>query len=569
MLSIHFIAIWTGLLLASRGSSLANTLFERGVDNPTSENFLRRFYMTLAVLGDYVYIDGGEVSQLVDGVADEGHHSYLVNTTLSIPISSSWTNETVALRSIPKSAPPQNAPITWVDTSTSSFYGWGGFKFQGPPADNLIWKFKADGKGGGAWGQIAPANIVAFNNATRPFFADFATHGGVGYALGGMVSYESEATARGRTAISGLVSFDMESLTWKNASSSGHGTYGTNWNGRMEPVPFGQNGLLMILGGGESSVTDINTASLVSWDVVSFVDLHTGKWYSQATTGSRPKARQNFCSVGLQGPNGTYEIFIYGGLSGQDQSSAAADMFVLSLPGFVFFKLPSAGTPRAYHACALVGPSGKRETNKPPRQMLSVGGIANVKGLVYSNYSVIDPDPWKQGLGVFDLTEMVWKDRYDADADAYDTPKMVRDWYTEGGVNSVSWASEDIKAMFEYGTNRTVDPSGTPNTTESGKGSSLNNSDTAPGNNLNHTGTIVGITVGGVVGVALITVLAVLLRRRARQSAPQRQRKTSFKMGLPHKGAEQEQMDETYYPELYSNHGHSELGPECRHEMPE
>ena len=36
-------------------------------DVPTPDNFLRRVWAKATVLGDYVYIDGGELNQLVDG----------------------------------------------------------------------------------------------------------------------------------------------------------------------------------------------------------------------------------------------------------------------------------------------------------------------------------------------------------------------------------------------------------------------------------------------------------------------------------------------------------------------
>jgi hypothetical protein len=37
------------------------------LDAPTPANFVRRASMRAAVLGNHVYIDGGEISQLVDG----------------------------------------------------------------------------------------------------------------------------------------------------------------------------------------------------------------------------------------------------------------------------------------------------------------------------------------------------------------------------------------------------------------------------------------------------------------------------------------------------------------------
>jgi hypothetical protein len=56
------------LLLATSASA--------GVDNPTPNNFLRRPYANAVVLGDYVYIDGGELSQLENGTYNGDHPSY-------------------------------------------------------------------------------------------------------------------------------------------------------------------------------------------------------------------------------------------------------------------------------------------------------------------------------------------------------------------------------------------------------------------------------------------------------------------------------------------------------------
>lgn len=54
---------------------LVTTVFA-GVDNPTPANFLRRPYANAVVIGDYVYIDGGELSQLEDGAYNGDHASY-------------------------------------------------------------------------------------------------------------------------------------------------------------------------------------------------------------------------------------------------------------------------------------------------------------------------------------------------------------------------------------------------------------------------------------------------------------------------------------------------------------
>ncbi len=55
---------WTPfLLILGLGSALGTAL----PDVPSRANFLRRVWAEATVIGNYVYIDGGELNQLVDG----------------------------------------------------------------------------------------------------------------------------------------------------------------------------------------------------------------------------------------------------------------------------------------------------------------------------------------------------------------------------------------------------------------------------------------------------------------------------------------------------------------------
>lgn len=80
------------------------------------------------------------------------------------------------------------------------FSGWGA------PLNDL-WRFDADGEGGGSWTDIpAPDSLI------RPTDAFFASANGVGYILGGYVSaYSVRALANDYNfeAIPGLTSYDM------------------------------------------------------------------------------------------------------------------------------------------------------------------------------------------------------------------------------------------------------------------------------------------------------------------------------------------------------------------------
>lgn len=107
--------------------------------------------------------------------------------------------------------------------------------------------------------------------------------------------------------------------------------------------------------------------------------------------------------------------FVFGGVNLRDQFTYH-DAYMLSLPGFVWTKLPEppAG-PRAEQGCVAVG----------RRQVLSIGGTNP-----YSQQWT-DPDQAPNGLLIFDMTAMKWTDSYDAQAAAYESPEAVRDWYSE------------------------------------------------------------------------------------------------------------------------------------------
>ncbi len=117
--------------------------------------------------------------------------------------------------------------------------------------------------------------------------------------------------------------------------------------------------------------------------------------------------------------------FIYGGINFHNNQDNG-DVFVLTLPGFTWFRAPQgAGLSRFLHTCDAVG----------SRQLISIGGLDN--GNRKFNYSDIyqSPDPFTQGIGIFDMTSMEWMPSYNANAAPYESPSVVKDWYAEGFVD--------------------------------------------------------------------------------------------------------------------------------------
>lgn len=111
---------------------------------------------------------------------------------------------------------------------------------------------------------------------------------------------------------------------------------------------------------------------------------------------------------------------MYGGNDHRDDvgERVKSDLYVLSLPGFVWFQANTTSEPRSSHACIV--------SNN--RQMIVVGGT----GTADPNDHYTRRDVWSQGLGVLDLPSLSWKDRYDADAGPYEPPQAVADWYANG-----------------------------------------------------------------------------------------------------------------------------------------
>ncbi|KAH8885365.1 hypothetical protein GQ53DRAFT_829081 [Thozetella sp. PMI_491] len=385
------------------------------------DNYIQRTGHAVVRLGDFLYIDGGTIEQF-EGDHTDPSPDVPVNTTLTLPLASAWTNSSLQLATIQKpDTPPMYHPLLDADYNNTQ-----------------IWRLTADGAGGGFWQFEYPKNLTQVLDFQRAQRGSFATCFNTGFYLGGLkVDIDPVTKARKRLLVPGLLTHNLTSQTWANESATAFATFGTSYGGEAVCVPpFGPNGLVLFLGGVTSKGLDFLDADKsladsagVDFDNLTFYDPFKKEWHSQEATGNRPSPRQGFCAVGVQGPNTTYEIYLYAGMETQS-SNRTTDMYVLSLPGFVWFKASGTfGPPRAFHRCVALGDS----------QMVTVGGWVNL---------LLDQDPWLQGIGVVDLPSMSLKNSYDPKAAAYDSPKVVNDWYNNGGLASVSWSSYATKSLF-------------------------------------------------------------------------------------------------------------------------
>lgn len=162
--------------------------------------------------------------------------------------------------------------------------------------------------------------------------------------------------------------------------------------------------------------------------------------------------------------------------------------------------------------------------------MIVVGGVTKT---IESTLDGIPVEPWPRSIGVYDLSNLQWKDNFNANAEAYVTPDVVKEYYRANGSQPGEWTEEGVQAWFQASLSVNASTSNGSNaTTPNGSGGGDGEGD---GDGDSNTGAIAGGVVGGVVGLALLGGLAWLLvrrRRRQRQHATPRAGNDSEPLGV-------------------------------------
>jgi hypothetical protein len=203
----------------------------------------------------------------------------------------------------------------WTDEARQLIYMWGDVEgaLSTHVNDTLTWELTGDGTGGGFWkfeNLESPSQMAGLQRASA---GAAATCYNTGFNLGG------QTTTQNGTAIfvPGLLTYNMSSHTWSNESAAPFTTHGTSVGAEAVCLPdFGPRGLLLFLGGITSvnnnwldPVSALSKSPGVAFDNLTVYDPFTREWYWQTTTGNRPTPRHEFCAVGVQGPQNTYEMY--------------------------------------------------------------------------------------------------------------------------------------------------------------------------------------------------------------------------------------------------------------------
>ncbi|KAL2201689.1 hypothetical protein CC79DRAFT_1402301 [Sarocladium strictum] len=489
--------------------------------NPNRRELRRRALGDSVVLGNHLYIEGGEVSQEGDSDGNDGEFSRPFNLSLSIPLDSSWQASSVEITEIKRGKKPNNKfNSLWADEDGNRIFQWDGEGSYGDTdgaEQRKLWTMNVNGSGGGEWTAMDEDDFEdqgTYSSIRRNAQSAAVVCNGTAYSIGG---FESSATdsrlsddGNGNVPTREMFTFDLETQTWNQSSLEAMSPpNGVFIRGKATCVEgFGDNPLVFTSGGAISSKsTTRNGVQTLDPTNITFYDTQTEQWLWQKATGDIPSGgRQQHCMVGARSSSGSYELFVYGGYDYEED--ILDDIWVLTLPGFHWIRVETRQSPRVYHNCVLAG----------NRQMVVVGGLPGFSG---EAWAWAEEDEFANGIAVFDLTKLEWSDGYDANANSYVAPESVRKWYNDGGMNKVEWSSDVVENMFgsvELEVDTAPSPSSAPKPSDSASEDEADD-ESSDSSSSTPTGAIAGGVVGGVAALGLLGTVLFCLRRRRRNTA--------------------------------------------------
>lgn len=214
------------------------------------------------------------------------------------------------MHAIRSQAPVVKNQGLWADEQRNRFYAYDGslstavpLEDQPAPPSNMLWQFIPSGSTG-SWSQAPPPPSSNFSTLVRVTNGLHASGAGLGFALGGNRDAGTSSGLQQEILVTGLVMYNMSSQTWYNISALGYSPAGVAMQGAAQFVPtFGTAGLLFIFGGKGTN------GALAGTDSVSIFDPISQEWSIQRVTGTKPQPATGLCVVGVQGDDGTYEVY--------------------------------------------------------------------------------------------------------------------------------------------------------------------------------------------------------------------------------------------------------------------
>lgn len=373
-------------LLASLATS-AGCAFGRSVDkrqDVSSPDVCQRWAHQAAIVDTALYVYGGR-SKTSSLQTDNTWN----NDFLKLDLSKDFSIASAPIEGLPKPDGPPAVALGYLWNDFTDLYVYGGQYSDTPvaqPDDFQLWKYSIEDKswsvpdttvkGGGKIERAAEGAGVSIPNR------------GKGYYFGGHLDgYTTKGWSQSvaRLYLTSMVEYDMKSATWTNHTEQG-ASFPERADGVLTYVPWGEEGILLALGGG-------NNVSFSQLNIVDVFDIKNNKWTKQATSGETPKIRVNACAAVFSAPdNSSHNVYMYGGqnLQPAGEQNQYDDMWILTIPSFTWVKVDTKGQSnppgRVGHTChAYRG------------QILVVGGYTGQE---------LSCDT---GIYVFDASSLTWQ----------------------------------------------------------------------------------------------------------------------------------------------------------------
>ncbi|KAL8770047.1 MAG: hypothetical protein Q9209_004085 [Squamulea sp. 1 TL-2023] len=283
---------------------------------------------------------------------------------------------------------------------------------------------------------------------------------------------------------------------------------------------LGSEGLLVAFGGLSKAAGTATSYQNTFWDDpnlrvpmqnISLYDVAQRQWYQQEATGDIPSWRGKGCSVTVSAPDSSsFSIYLFGGWGNTNTENNDGNVYVLSIPSFIWIRVTLDLDQRSRHQCHLIG----------KHHMLVVGGNRpEGENIQPNDLQGCDTNPkFNQGLGIFSLNSHNWTTSYDPGAGARpyqihpSISKVIGGNQTGGATKRTpnsgfsSDALRDLMSPIQQDSN-------TPTTNPEPPKAPQVHQPSAPLNKGAIAGTAVGVTISALV---IVGIVLYLLRRRRR-----------------------------------------------------
>jgi hypothetical protein len=214
--------------------------------------------------------------------------------------------------------------------------------------------------------------------------------------------------------VAGMLVIDFKNEEVRNISTGALGNGTARVGATLQYLPgVGENGALVLLGGGSKETTDLSVnefGTLHSMEEITIIDIASllrGDdvwWFRQDTSPHAPPALVDFCAVvASAADNSSHNIYVYGG---RNETDILGDVWVLSLPQFVWTHVLDGTKPRYGITCHKLG----------NQQMLILGGRL---GDLTKDCGI------SEGVFLLDITSLQWITAFQKPDGQYNVPKAV------------------------------------------------------------------------------------------------------------------------------------------------